>query len=123
MATMTKDDLNRAVAHRDTKCALTGAPVAKDEECFWVPGVGLIRGDLDPDEILTKLANFTATVPTSPNPLRPPTTPSVSYEAMCENLAQEFEAALDELTRRGTDADFDTEALKLYRDLHPRQDS
>jgi len=129
MTAMTKDDLNRAVAHRDTKCALTGAPVAKDEECFWVMGVGLIRGDLDPDEILAKLANFTAKFP-------PRSTPDfilaqrmkidageVSYQDLCEVIACELEEALAELKRRGIDYHFDTDGLVEYRDLHPRQDS
>lgn len=118
----TKDELVPAKAQRDTTCALTGDTIKEGDACFWVLGFGVIRGDLDPDEVQAKLQDFDAKFKPTPVPATPKA-PKVSYQELCERLAQEFEAALVELKRRGLDVEFDDDALKEYRDLHPRQDA
>ena len=128
MPDFTKDSLVPSHAQRQITCALTGDTIAKGDACFWISAVGIVRGDLDPDEVLAKLRKFNGKFPTpSPSPAKPAIaeqkTEEVSYQELCENIAQELETALIELKRRGIDYHYDTTALREYRDLHPRQDA
>jgi len=135
MTMITVTDLNPAIAQQAIKCALTGDDLAKGDHCFWVQGVGVIRADLDPNEVVSKLNGLQP----PPQPLSPQdrklieetavamkadlASGEVPYQDLCEVLACELEAALVELKRRGIDYHFDTDGLVEYRDLHPRQDS
>lgn len=147
MPDFTKDSLIPSHAQKQITCALTGDTIAKGDACFWIQAVGIVRGDLDPDEVVAKLVKFNGMFPApSPFPsgsvlvenvqesidegieqvaglLAAQTVSEVSYQDLCECLAQEFEAALVELKRRGIDHQFDDESLKEYRALHPRQDA